>query len=329
LPSIAIPPESSQPGTDWRAAGLRYHRLNFFYQKKFGCRVRKVSLDGGFDCPNRDGTLGAGGCIFCDPESFSPSLRLKIASVADQLKAGIIRLSARHRLDKFVAYFQPATNTYAPLPRLKSLLEEVLGYPQVVGLAIGTRPDCLGDAVLDLLADFARRTWLVIELGLQTIHDRTLDRLNRGHHYDSFLDAVDRCHKRNLEIGAHVILGLPGESRDDMLATARELARLGINSVKLHNLYAVKNTPLAAMVERGEVTLPELPEYAGWVVDFLEQLPAGCVVDRIGGDAPPQYLVGPSWCLHKPALLATVEAEFQRRDTWQGRKRDWGLGIGD
>lgn len=305
---------------DWFLEGLRYQSLNFFFRKRFGRRVWKVSVDGGLSCPNRDGTLGTAGCIFCDPDSFSPSRRLGLEAISEQIDEGIRRLQVRHRVDRFVAYFQPATNTYAPVARLRSLYEQALSHPQVVGLAIGTRPDCVGDDVLDLLAELSARTWVSVEYGLQTSHDRTLDLLNRGHHFDAFLDAVARSRRRGLTIGAHIILGLPGESREDMLHTARELACLKIDSVKLHNLYAVRGTRLVEMVAAGQVRLAELDEYATWVVDFLEQLPPSCVVDRLSGEAPKRYLVGPAWCLEKSAVRTAVEAEFRRRDTWQGKE---------
>jgi radical SAM protein (TIGR01212 family) len=188
----------------------------------------------------------------------------------------------------------------------------------VLGLAIGTRPDCVDDAILDLLAEIAARTWVVVELGLQTIHDRTLDLLNRAHHYDAFLDACQRSQRRGLEIGVHVILGLPGETAVDMQATARELARVQVHSVKLHNLYAVRNTRLAEWVAAGRVRLPEFSEHVCHVVDFLEQLPAQIVIERLSGDAPPSYLVGPVWCLNKTAFRQAVETEFRRRGTRQG-----------
>ncbi len=229
-------------------------------------------------------------------------------------------MSARYAVQGFVAYFQPATNTYAPVDRLRSVFEEALSHPKVVGLAIGTRPDCVPDEVLDLLAELSNRTYLVVEYGLQSIHNRSLDWINRGHHFEAFLDAYKRSRQRNLNVGVHVILGLPGETREDMLATARELSRLQIHSVKLHNLYAVRNTPLAEMVARGEVQLPQFEDYVNIVVDFLELLPPECVIDRLSGDAPPQYLVGPNWCLDKTAIRAAVEAEFRRRGTFQGSK---------
>ena len=223
-------------------------------------------------------------------------------------------------MDHFVAYFQPATNTYAPVEKLRTLYQEAVSHPNVLGLIVGTRPDCVGDDVLDLLAELSRGTWLSVEFGLQTIHDRSLDWLNRGHHYDVFLDAAQRSRRRGLQIGAHVILGLPGESRRDMLATAGELARLRINSVKLHNLYAVKDTPLADLVTSGGIKLPPLREYVARVVDFLEVLPPDCVVDRLAGDAPSEYLVAPTWCLDRSAVRSAIDAEFRRRNAWQGKE---------
>lgn len=303
----------------WRAAGLRYHAYNFYLQRRFGGRVQKVSLDAGFTCPNVDGTVATGGCVFCDNRSFSPSRRVPRTAIAGQLDEGIRRLRWRYEVDRFLAYFQPATNTYAPVERLRPLYTEAIAHPQVVGLVIGTRPDCVPADVLDLLEELAGRTYLSVEYGLQTIHDRSLDWMNRGHHHDAFLDAIERSRGRGFEICAHVILGLPGESHDDMLATARELARLRVDAVKLHNLYAVKNTPLADWVTAGEVQLMERDGYVRAVVEFLELLPAECIVERVSGEAPPQYLVGPAWCLDKPGLRAALDAEFRRRDTWQGR----------
>jgi radical SAM protein (TIGR01212 family) len=224
-----------------------------------------------------------------------------------------------HKCHDFLAYFQPATNTYAPVERLRAVYEEALSHPQVVGLVIGTRPDCVPDEVLDLVEELAGRTYVSVEYGMQTIHNRSLDWMNRGHHHDAMLDAVARSRGRGFEIGAHVILGLPGETHDDMLATARELARLNIDAVKIHNLYCVKNTPLADQVARGEVRLMERPDYVRTLVDFIELLPPTMIVDRISGDAPPDYFIGPTWCLDKPAVKTAVLAEFARRQTWQGK----------
>jgi hypothetical protein len=311
----------TDPPTDWLGAGLRYHTLNWFLRRKFGCRVWKVSVDGGFTCPNVDGTVGTGGCIFCNIRSFSPSRRLADRSITAQIDEGVSRLRRRAGSERFLAYFQPATNTYASVERLRTVFEEAAAHPDVVGLAVGTRPDCVPDEVLDLLAELAERTWLVVEYGLQSIHDRSLAWLNRGHGYAAFLDAAARTLARRLTFGVHLILGLPGETREDVLATARAVAASGAHSVKLHNLYAACDTPLAGLVERGDVGVPGLDEYAARVVDFLEVTPPECVIDRLGGYAPPEYLVAPRWCLDKSAARKAVEAEFLRRGSWQGQQR--------
>jgi radical SAM protein (TIGR01212 family) len=340
-------PANRDNAADWQAAGLAYHSLNFFHRKKFGTKVWKLSVEAGCDCPNRDGTLSTSGCLFCDPKSFSPSRRRgecdpsyvgiqparKVAgktpapqlahglpSITRQLDEAIGRLGRPNGAGHFLAYFQAGTNTYGPLEGLRRAYFEAIAHPRVVGLRIATRPDCLGDEVLDTLGDLSARTWLVVEIGLQTIHDRTLAWLRRGHDYAAFLDAYRRCRARRLNLGVHVILGLPGESRDDMLATARQLAALELHSVKPHNLYAVRDTALADEVAAGRVRLLDLDQYVNCLVDFLEELPAQFVIERLGGDAPAEYLVGPEWCLNKPALRSAVEAEFRRRGSWQGRK---------
>jgi radical SAM superfamily enzyme len=354
----------------WRAAGLRYHSYRFFLRQKFGQqRVQKVSLDAGFTCPNVDGTVATGGCTFCDNRSFSPSRRNDLVrrgspdpaarrdlnqKIIDQLDDGIRRLKHRYEVDRFIAYFQPATNTYAPVDHLRPLYEASLSHPKVVGLAIGTRPDCVPDEVLDLLQELTEkgsgvfgespsstidasispktpdplctpshpsRAYISLEYGLQTIHDRSLDWMNRGHHHDATIDAIQRSRGRGFEICGHVILGLPGESHADMLATARECARLQLDAIKIHNLYAVKNTPLADQVARGEVALMSREDYIRTLIDFLELLPPSMIVERISGDAPPDFFIGPTWCLDKPGVLLALNEEMERRDSWQGKRR--------
>jgi radical SAM protein (TIGR01212 family) len=204
--------------------------------------------------------------------------------------------------------------------RLRSVYEQALGDPRIVGIIIGTRPDCVPDPVLDLIQELAARTYVSLELGIQTIHDRSLDWMNRGHHYDVVPDAVRRSRGRGFEVGAHVILGIPGESRVDMLQTGQEMARLNLDSIKVHNLYAVHRTRLAEQVASGEVTLMGRDEYVETLVDFLELLPPTMVVERISGDAPRDFFVGPAWSLDKPAVLAAVNNEFRRRNTWQGKR---------
>ena len=320
LPSTLSMLQSGPDLPTWRAAGLRYHAYNFHLRQKYGFRVQRVSVDAGFTCPNVDGTVAVGGCTFCDNRSFSPSRRLPRGSIRDQIDEGIRRLKRRYTCDHFMAYFQPATNTYAPVERLRRLYLDALAHEQVVALAVGTRPDCAADEVLDLLQAIAQDTYLSLEYGMQTMHDRSLDWMNRGHHHDASVDAIDRSRGRGFEICAHVMLGLPGESHDDMLATARELARLQVDAVKLHNLYAVKQTPLADQVARGEVRLISRDDYIRTVVEFLELLPPTTIVERISGEAPANFFVGPSWCLDKPAVKRALDAELLRRDSWQGKR---------
>jgi radical SAM protein (TIGR01212 family) len=299
----------------------RYFPLSRFFHERFGTKVYRVTVDGGFTCPNVDGTVAVGGCVYCDNRSFSPNRRLPRTGVREQIERGVKLLSARYGADRFIAYFQAATNTYAPAAKLRRLYDEALTHPQIIGLAIGTRPDCVPDDILDLIEDYARTRYVCLELGLQSIHDRSLDWMNRGHHFDAFVDAVERCRGRGLDVCAHVILGLPGETHADMLATADALAGLPVQGVKIHNLHVVRDTPLEQMYHDGAVRMLEFAEYVGLVCDFLERLPSGTVIHRLNGDAPPDYLVAPLWCLDKPALLAAIQAELERRDSWQGKSR--------
>lgn len=312
------PANDLQPA--WRVAGLPYFAANFHLRQRFGARVQKVSIDAGFTCPNVDGSVATGGCTFCDNRSFSPSRRLPRAGILGQIDQSLVRMQLRYRKCRdYLAYFQPATNTYAPVERLRRVYEEALSHPRIVGLVVGTRPDCVPDDVLDLLEELAARTYVAVEYGMQTMHNRSLDWMNRGHHHDAMIDAVERSRGRGFEIGAHIMLGLPGESHDDMLATAREVGRLELDAVKIHNLYCVKGTPLADQVASGEVRLLERAEYVNILVDFVELLPPTMIVDRISGDAPPDYFVGPSWCLDKPAVLLALREEMSCRDSWQGK----------
>jgi radical SAM protein (TIGR01212 family) len=306
--------------------GRRYRPLSAHLRARFGANVRGVTIDAGFTCPNVDGTVTTGGCVFCDNRSFSPNRRLPRATVRAQVERGVAILGKRFAAERFLAYFQAGTNTHAPVEKLRRLYDEALAHPQVVGLTVGTRPDSVPDPVLDLLEEYAARTHVSLELGLQTIHDRSLDWMNRGHHFDAFLDAVERCRGRRFELCAHVILGLPGESRLDMVATAEALARLPVHGVKIHNLYVVKGTPLEEMYRRGEMQVLERDEFAGLVCDFLERTPADRVIHRLSGDAPPDFLVAPAWCADKPALLRAIDAEFARRDSWQGK---FATGVGE
>ena len=303
----------------WEKDGFTYYPYGYYLKNLFGERVQKVSIDAGFTCPNVDGTVAIGGCVFCDNRSFSPSRRVRRDRIQAQIDDGIGRLKKRYKVNKFMAYFQPATNTYAPVDELRPLFEQAISHPQVVALAIGTRPDCVPDEVLDLIEELARKVYVSVEYGMQTVHDRSLDWMNRGHHHDAFLDAMERSRGRGFEICAHVMLGLPGESKKDMLQAATELAEQQIDSVKIHNLYCVKKTPLEKQVLAGEVQLMSRDEYIDVLIDFLELLPPDVIVERISGEAPPDYFVGPSWCLDKPAVLQALQSEMARRGSCQGK----------
>jgi len=303
----------------WRNAGMRYFAYGWYLRQRFGERVQKISIDAKFTCPNVDGTVAKGGCTFCDNRSFSPSRREPIREIRDQIANGISRLKRRYKVDKFISYFQPATNTYAGVDRLAPLYEQALEDDRIVGLSIGTRPDCVSPEVMDLLESFASRTYMSVEYGMQTIHNSSLDWMNRGHHHDATIDAIERSRDRGFQVCLHVILGLPGESHADMMATAKEIARLNVDSVKIHNLYCVKNTKLADQVASGEVSLIGRSEYVTALVDFLERIPEHILVERTIGDAPPDYFVGPSWCLDKSGVLGAIDGELERRDSWQGK----------
>jgi radical SAM protein (TIGR01212 family) len=297
-----------------------FYSFSRFLKEKFGQKVYRVSLDAGFTCPNVDGTAAVGGCVYCDNRSFSPNRRLPRRTVREQVEAGVAAMRKRYGAEKFLAYFQAGTNTYAPVERLKRLYDEALGHPDIVGLLIGTRPDCVPEPVLEMLEQYARKLWVCLELGLQSVHDRSLDWMNRGHHFDSFADAARRAAGRGMDLCAHVILGLPGESRDDMLATVDACAAYAMDAIKIHNLHVVRDTPMEQMYRDGQIPLFEFDEYVTLVCDVLERLPPGMVIHRLNGDAPPDYLVAPAWCLDKAVLLAAIDREFQRRGTRQGSR---------
>jgi uncharacterized protein len=295
----------------------RYVRFTDHLRQTFACRVHKVCIDAGFTCPNRDGTLAVGGCIYCNNVSFSPGNRR--LSVTEQVERGKRFLRQRYGAEQFIAYFQAYTNTYGDVRLLQRLYDEALACEDIVGLSIGTRPDCVPDAVLDMLADYASRTYLWLELGLESGHAQTLAWLNRGHTVAAFDDAVRRAQQRHLRVCAHLILGLPGESPAAMLATVRHVAALRVEAVKLHHLHVVRHTVLEKMYHRGEVTLLSLDAYAALVVDCLEICPPEMIIMRLMGDAPRATLVAPSWSLQKQAVLQRIAQELAQRETYQGK----------
>jgi radical SAM protein (TIGR01212 family) len=298
-----------------------YFPYSRFLRQKFGCRVHKITLDAGLGCPNVDGTVGRGGCIYCDAASFSPARRGPRAPIREQLRIGIRRVTHVTKARKFLAYLQPGTNTHTSPAQLREIICEAIDHPDVVGLAVSTRPDCMPEPVLDAITEFKERTYVSVEYGLQSIHDATLERINRGHGYAAFLDAVERTSKREIDICAHVILGLPGESAEDMWATARELGRLRLAGVKIHSLHVVKNTPLADMYERAELRLMGLEEYVAVASRFLEYLDPRTAIHRLSASIPPEYLVAPTWCLEKSRVRDMIDADLKARGARQGHDR--------
>ena len=291
-------------------------------KRRFGGRIQRVSIDAGFTCPNVDGAVARGGCNFCDNRSFSPSRRVRLKQVKDQLDDGIQTLRKRYqRVKGFIAYFQPATNTYAPVDQLEEVFRMALTrHSDIVGLAVGTRPDCVPESVLTLLESLAKEHYVSLEFGMQTIHDASLDWMNRAHRHSDMINAIDRSRGRGFECCAHVILGAPGETTEMMLATAKEVGRLGFDAVKIHNLYAVRGTPLGDEVERGEIEMMSREDYVRTVADFLELIPAETIVERVSGDAPPEFLLEPKWCLEKSKLRLEIESLLKSRGTRQAAR---------
>jgi radical SAM protein (TIGR01212 family) len=316
---VTAPTPPSAPGF-WSPA-KRYYDFKTYLRNTFGARVAKLPIDAGFTCPNRDGRSGTGGCVFCDGRGSALRRAGPLPSVTDQL-AALRQRYLRHGAERFIPYFQTFTNTDAPLERLRALWDEAVGFsPDVVGLAVGTRPDCVPDATLDLLAEYGSRVRVHLELGLQSAHPETISRINRGHTFDQFEDAVRRTAARGIEVVAHVILGLPGETPAMMLETARALAALPVAGLKIHALLVLDGTALAAAWRRGGVPLPDLPTYAGWVADFLEVLPPEVFVERLTADGYRDVLLAPDWSCNKLAVLNAIERELARRDSRQGIRR--------
>ncbi|HEX9079421.1 MAG TPA: TIGR01212 family radical SAM protein [Desulfuromonadaceae bacterium] len=296
----------------------RYNAFSDELKRIFGCKVQRISLDAGFTCPNRDGTLDTEGCIFCGGHgSGSHGIRRDLG-VAAQVEDGKEVMARKYRAGKFLAYFQAYSNTYAPVDRLRALFDEALSIPDVVGLIVATRPDCLPDDVLTCLAELHRKTYLWLELGLQSIHDRTLALINRRHDHACSVAAVERARGCGLRVCAHVILGLPGETRPEMLAMAGELNRLGVEGVKLHLLHVMRGTRLAELHERGEIGVLDRDGYGGLVCDFLERLDPRILIHRLTGDGGHDNLIAPLWSLKKFEILNLIDGEMARRGAFQG-----------
>lgn len=297
---------------------LRFNSYGTYLRRRFGCRVSKVNVDGGFTCPNRDGSRGAGGCVYCDNSSFSPSGTVAKVPIETQMLEGMAYHRQRLGSEKFIIYFQKYTNTYGPVDKLRDLYHRALSHPDVLGISVGTRPDSLSDDCLDLLTELATRHYVCVELGLQSIDDAILRRINRGHTLAEYLQAVQRLSGRGIALCTHLIYGFPGETRPGFLRTADLLASLPINAVKVHQLHAVLGTRLAEMYRQGEFTPVSHQEYVATVCDFLELLPPQIAVQRLYGSAPEAIRVAPNWGLKNNQMWYSVVNELKRRGTWQG-----------
>jgi hypothetical protein len=301
----------------WR--GKRFNSYNRILWERFGTRVYKIGLRLDFTCPNRDGTVAVGGCIYCNNASHTPQDYRPRTSVSAQLEKGAQAIRKRHQAEKFIAYFQSYTNTYDSAAKLEKLYREALDFPGIVGLAIATRPDCLPDDTLDLIAALSRQTYLWLELGLESMYDRTLAWVNRGHDLHAYIEAVGRAKQRNLRVCTHLILGFPGESRAEMLATSELLNRLNVDGVKLHNLHVIKNTVLEKLYHDGQVPLLSREQYVDLVIDFLERLNPDMIVHRLSGETYKAITVAPEWSVNKIGVHNAIYQTLENRDAWQGR----------
>ena len=300
----------------------RYNDFSTHFRKLFEGRVQKISVNAGFTCPNRDGTRGKGGCTYCNNKTFQPDYCDLNSLLKKQLEDGVAFFSRKYSTMRYLAYFQSYTNTYAPVSILRELYEEALAYPGVIGLVIATRPDCLSDEVLDLLEELSLKYYVMVELGLESIENTTLEKINRGHTWEESIRAIEETSKRSIHNCAHVILGLPGESHTDFIRQARIISTLPIKNLKLHQLQIHKGTAMA----HEYLKYPErfhpfgVEEYTELVVEYLENLNPAIIVERFVSSAPDNMVIAPRWGLKNYEFVAKVEKRLLESDTWQGRR---------
>ena len=300
-----------------------FNAYSNYMRKVFSSRVQKLSIDAGFSCPNRDGTLSRGGCTFCSNDAFNPSYCRKVNSITQQIDEGIAFHKWRYeKVTKYLAYFQPYSNTYADLLTLKKRYEEALAHKQIIGLVIGTRPDCIDNEKLDYLAKLNEKYYIVVEFGIESCYNKTLNAINRGHNFECAAKAIEETHKRGLEIGGHLIFGLPHETKDEMLKEADIISSLPINNMKFHQLQILKNT----LMEKDYLENPQnydlfsFEEYKDFIIQFLERLKPNIVVERFASEVPPRYNVCPSWGkIRNQQIVQQIEAQMIKENTYQGR----------
>ena len=299
--------------------GKRYYTWNRYLRNQFDMKIFKVALDAGFDCPNRDGTVAFGGCTFCSVAGSGDFAGDKVDPIPVQFEKIKLKMHEKWKTGKYIAYFQAYTNTHAPIEVLKEKFEAALSLEGVVGISIATRPDCLPDDVVEYLAELNQRTYLWIELGLQTVHEKTAKLVNRAHDFQTYVEGVDKLRKHDIRICTHIINGLPLEDRDMMMETAKEVAKLDVQGIKIHLLHLLKGTPMVKQYEKGKLQFMERDAYIQLVADQLEVIPPEMVVQRITGDGPIDLMIGPMWSVNKWDVLNGIDAELARRDSYQGK----------
>ncbi|MRX72378.1 TIGR01212 family radical SAM protein [Bacillus lacus] len=298
----------------------RYHTWNYHLRDIFGHKVFKVALDGGFDCPNRDGTAAYGGCTFCSAAGSGDFAGDRAVSLTEQFNEGKTKMHTKWKEGKYIAYFQAYTNTHAPVDVLRKKFEEVRQLEGVVGMSIATRPDCLPDDVVEYLAELNKKTYLWVELGLQTVHERTALLINRAHDYSAYKQGVEKLRKHGIRVCTHIINGLPLENNSMMMETAREVSKLDVQGIKIHLLHLLKGTPLVKQYEKGKLSFLTQEEYVQLVCDQLEILPPEMIVHRITGDGPIDLMIGPMWSVDKWSVLNAIDDELKNRNSWQGKR---------
>ena len=303
----------------------KIYMLNDFLKEKFNEKIYKVSLDGGFTCPNRDGKVSRGGCIFCSENGSGDFTATKLKSIHAQIEEQIDLVSKKYKGDKYIAYFQNFTNTYAEVSYLRKIYEEALSHEKIVGLAIATRPDCLEDDVLELLAELNKKTFLWVELGLQTLNDDVAKYFNRAYETEIYKEASEKLNRLNIKFVTHIIIGLPKEEEDDYLKTAIFAQNCGTWGIKLHLMYVVKNTPLEKLYLNGDLKVNTKEEYVEKVINILENISPEIVVHRLTGDGDRETLVAPLWSIKKIDVLNSIHKELKRRNTYQGKLYYGGL----
>lgn len=301
----------------------RYREFGDFLRERFPFKAQKIAINAGFTCPNRDGSKGRGGCTYCNNQTFNPGYCQTDKSVADQLAEGVRFFSRKYPEMRYLAYFQAYTSTYGEQERLERLYEEALSYPGVVGLVIGTRPDCMPDRLLDYLARLSEQVLVLVEYGVESTLDRTLRRINRGHDFAEAEEAIRRTAARGIAVGAHLILGLPGESRDEILGHADRLSDLPLTTLKLHQLQLIRHTRMALEFERQpeDFHLFTVDEYIDLAIDFIERLDPAIALERFVSQSPKELLIAPDWGLKNYEFTARVNRRLAERDSWQGKCR--------